>query len=338
MKIALFYSSGIGNALLTIPLVEQLKKEGHTLYAICCSPFNSEQVFLHTNYFAHFVKLKNAGQQAKYLAKYSRNKFDLSLVDFFSSSKKNLFLASLTSKLVKSNHPIQKSFFQRKNIEYSNLQQDIHETQQYLYLYNNNTNFNKLQSTFPDFKIPKSPKNFNLPTEYIVVQTSSGNSTAPYKNWSKDNWKQLFTKLKTESLNFVLIGDSTEIEWNEYFESIAPNVINLTGKTTIIEALYLIQHSKGYLGLDSGFMHAAAFLNKPTVTIWGGSNYNMYGYGNLHPNLHTVLKFTLPCWPCNAYVNPNTSRVTIPNECPDFKCIQSVSVSSVQQAVLEKFK
>ena len=49
-------------------------------------------------------------------------------------------------------------------------------------------------------------------------------------------------------------------------------LINLAGKTTLREAIYLISQCRLFISNDSGLMHIAGALNIPTVAIFGSTN------------------------------------------------------------------
>ena len=91
----------------------------------------------------------------------------------------------------------------------------------------------------------------------------------------------------------------------------------------------IIYHSTLYIGLDSGLMHIAVAFSKPTFTIWGASNPVLYGYAWAGKQ-HHIVSLNLNCAPCSAWINPNTSRVTDPLRCPDFKCIKEIPVTMVK--------
>ena len=50
------------------------------------------------------------------------------------------------------------------------------------------------------------------------------------------------------------------------------NVINLIGKTSIVESAQVIQLSKACISVDTGMLHMACALNKPTVGIYYNEN------------------------------------------------------------------
>ena len=129
----------------------------------------------------------------------------------------------------------------------------------------------------------------------------------------------------------ILLGDNTELYLNEKINtSTHPNIISLIGKTTLSEVMEIIYCAQFYIGLDSGLMHIAVALNKPTFTIWRASSPILYGYDWMG-HKHKVVSLNLACAPCSSWLNPNTSRVSNPMTCPDFKCIKDISVEKVAE-------
>ena len=138
-----------------------------------------------------------------------------------------------------------------------------------------------------------------------------------------------YLQIKSPSSTLVLLGDNTELHLNAKINNANyPNVISFIGKTTLNDTMEIIYQSQYYIGLDSGLMHIAVALNKPTFTIWGASNPTQYGYEWLNAK-HKIVSLNLACAPCSSWLNANTSRVKNPALCPDFKCIKDVSVDKV---------
>ncbi|HMD01182.1 MAG TPA: glycosyltransferase family 9 protein, partial [Ferruginibacter sp.] len=111
----------------------------------------------------------------------------------------------------------------------------------------------------------------------------------------------------------------------------------LIGKTSIPQLFNLVAFSKGAIGLDSAVMHMAAILRKRTLTIFGASSEKLYGYEELDPGNHKVIKLPIYCRPCSAWKNANTIRVTDPMKCPDFACVTTIKVEDVYPQVVEHF-
>jgi ADP-heptose:LPS heptosyltransferase len=98
--------------------------------------------------------------------------------------------------------------------------------------------------------------------------------------------------------------------------------------------IYLIQKSRLFIGHDGGLMHIAALAGKPTFTIWGPTDYNLYGYEKINSRKHKVISSKVYCHPCESWISPNTIRVTHPSQCPDFMCLQNISAD----AALKEFQ
>ena len=323
-----FFSAGVGDAILLVPLVNELKKQGYQVTGLFTSPFNCESIFENTTIF-DFIEVKKTKLSLLLFTVLHFRKYDLVYLNHFSFSKSHLTLAALFGKAIFTNYKELSARQSSNSIHFIDAKPNTHDALQHLYLLNQNATIADL-----DFNLhyKPQPKNiFNLPENYIVIQVSSANNNAPYKNWAIDKWLQLFQHLNTVIPNttLVLLGDKTEIYVNELLnKSNLKNTISLIGKTTLNHVMEIIYGSQFYVGLDSGLMHIAAALSKPTFTIWGASNPVLYGYDWMGET-HRIISLKLDCAPCSSWLNANTSRVSNPLTCPDFKCINAISVGQV---------
>lgn len=253
-------------------------------------------------------------------------------INHFSYSKSHLALSSLFGKHIYTNYKEFTSAQSSHSIHFIEPKVDTHDALQNVFLFNSKTSLQQLDFNL-NYKAQQKNK-FNLPSDYIVIQTSSANNNAPFKNWPFENWLQLFKHLS--NITIVLLGDNTETHLNNTLNSKDySNVISLIGKTNLNEVMEIIYHSKYYIGLDSGLMHIAVALNKPTFTIWGASNPKLYGYDWIGER-HKIISLNLSCAPCSSWLNANTSRISNPSLCPDYKCIKDISVELVTKE-LENF-
>ena len=324
-----FFSAGVGDALLLVPLVNELIKQGYRVTGLFTSPFNCESIFENTSLFDEIIIKKNKFALFLFSILHLR-KYDSVFLNHFSYSKSNMLIAFLSGKRVFTNYT--KSFFLKsfKSIHVIESKQNIHDALQNVYLFNN-----KLNAPDLDFNLSYVSQNnypYTIPKNYIAVQVSSANNNAPFKNWEIEKWLALFKHLETTlpKTTLVLLGDNSELYLNEKINSSShPNVLSFIGKTTLSDVAEIIYHAQFYIGLDSGLMHIAVALNKPTFTIWGASNPTLYGYGWMDEKKHKIVSLNLKCAPCSAWINPNISRVKDPLQCPDFKCIKDISVEKV---------
>ena len=99
------------------------------------------------------------------------------------------------------------------------------------------------------------------------------------------------------------------------------NCINRIGQTTLAELIAELSSCQVLLTNDTGTMHLAAFLGVPTVSIFGSTEPMLTGPMG---NGHRVLRHHAACSPCFR------------RECPiDFRCMTSLEVEEVVEAVLE---
>ena len=58
-KALVFFSAGVGDAILLVPLVNQLKKQGYAVTGLFTSPYDCESIFEHTHLFDDIKIKKN---------------------------------------------------------------------------------------------------------------------------------------------------------------------------------------------------------------------------------------------------------------------------------------
>ncbi len=108
----------------------------------------------------------------------------------------------------------------------------------------------------------------------------------------------------------VLTGSSSEVGLGKALQRLVKsNVINLIGKTTILQLGALIKRCNLYLTCDSGPMHIAAAVGTPTIALFGPTNpqrHRPYGEG------HHVIEKDVSCRPC---YKRQCLRADAPNLC-----------------------
>ncbi|WP_321276029.1 glycosyltransferase family 9 protein [Thiomicrorhabdus indica] len=160
----------------------------------------------------------------------------------------------------------------------------------------------------PNWSSLKKP----LGKDYIVFCPFT---TRPQKHWFNDYWQQLAKNLpagEKSSINIVVLGGPGDIEAAEdLMQSMPENVVNLVGKTSIQEAIAVIRHSIGVIGVDTGLTHMGIAENKPTLALFGST----LPYSDTRSGKSKVLYQKMDCSPCRR--NPTCEG--------RFDCMQSLT-------------
>jgi heptosyltransferase-1 len=117
------------------------------------------------------------------------------------------------------------------------------------------------------------------------------------KNWFADQIAACANLLRRDHrLGVVLLGGANDRQLAEQSLALTePGVVNLTGSTSLREAIGIIARAKVAVGPDTGLMHIAAALSVPVISLWGATEparTGPYGFASL------AIKGEAPCSPC----------------------------------------
>ena len=342
-KIAVLFNSGLGDTLLFIPLLKELKRKQFNITCIFYSKYDNDCIFDRS-----LVDSKIFVRNKLSLLFYSILRFkhftNIYINHFGNGNIISLFASVCSKRVTKTTGYSENEIFPKRKktvvTDFSDAEQNLH------LLYSKaNAKINNIESFYlPQPVFNTNPKvgfiNKGL-TDHFILQISAGNNATPFKNWPVTNWLILTERLckAYPDLEFIITGDKSETAYIKDFENLnCSNCKVLIGKTTVEEVFNLTAKSSGYIGLDSGIMHMAVVLQKKTLTIFGASNENLYGYESIDPENHKVIKADLTCRPCSSWKNANTSRVHNPLHCPDFACLTSIEPDLVFDQVTAHFK
>ena len=146
---------------------------------------------------------------------------------------------------------------------------------------------------------------FDLPDGfiYIGVQAVAETTYALWRNWPKERWDELFTRLSAiGNVRVLLFGYGQDPEFSH------PNVIDLRGKTSFFEMMSIIKNRCSAMVLpDSGVLAMTYFLdvNFPikVVSLFADPTLGILKQGVASPNVELVHT-------CLIAENRDLSRVT----------------------------
>ena len=187
-------------------------------------------------------------------------------------------------------------------------------------------------SLFDVSKIEPSFVKLNINTDKPIISIVPGtagapvtadgkNGSKPAKSWPYEYWDDLANRLLNDGYQVVILGGGAEkeaIESNKYFSN--PGIINLCGKTSIIESCAVLTHSILTLGGDTGMIHCAGAVGTPSLTLFGCTDYRNY---LAYENQSYYIASNRKCSPCFG----GDGLLT----CNDFLCMKEISVDEVYE-------
>jgi len=157
-----------------------------------------------------------------------------------------------------------------------------------------------------------------------VIGFNPGASYGPAKRWPAAKFAGLADILCREPEILVLVfGTEADHEAADYIRSGAAGegrVVDLTGRTTLAQAMALIDRCSVFVTNDSGLMHVSAALHTSTVAVFGSTNPVTTGP---YSDNAIVIRKELNCSPC------------MKTHCPKqhFQCMEKIEVRDVLGAV-----
>jgi heptosyltransferase-1 len=138
------------------------------------------------------------------------------------------------------------------------------------------------------------------------------------KHWTIEGFAGVARQFIREGFAVALAGTKRDQQRCQQIAAAAPGACDLSGKTTPAELAALIRRAEVAVTNDSGSMHVAASLGKPTVSVFGPTNPVHIGP---YERPESVVRVDLPCSPCNY------RRLS---QCPfDHACMKQVTSEMV---------
>jgi heptosyltransferase II len=186
----------------------------------------------------------------------------------------------------------------------------------------------KWNNIYPEFSIPtpekiQNPilKNIHKLKNLLIIQP--GAAYGPAKRWSPNSFGKVCNYWAKNNGDVVIVGAPKESATaKEVITSagVNTNITNLTGKTSMLELMYVLKQAKLCLCNDSGVMHLASSLNMKGAAIFGSTD--PYATGPIAGEWIVMLK-KQNCSPCfsRECINKN------------YKCLRSITPSQVIEAL-----
>ncbi len=159
-----------------------------------------------------------------------------------------------------------------------------------------------------------------------IFGLNPGAEYGPAKRWPIERFIAAAKEIqKQTNCTWVLFGGKNDTEFtNPIQNALSDSSINFAGKTSLRELMALLKCCRVFLTNDTGPMHVAAALGVPTIAIFGSTSPELTAPFSSNESRVQIIVSDVPCSPCFL------------RECPiDFRCMNSIGVERVAQAVLD---
>ena len=110
------------------------------------------------------------------------------------------------------------------------------------------------------FSIPAGPAGF------IVIHPWTSD---PVKRWPVERFRELALRLAKElELNILIVGGKNESAAGDSFNYLNNRIINLTGRTTLLQLAAILKSSMLLISADSGPVHLASCVGTPVIVLF----------------------------------------------------------------------
>ena len=167
------------------------------------------------------------------------------------------------------------------------------------------------RNLYPEFIIPNDVttniiKKFNINNlQEKIITICPGAEFGPAKKWPSQYFAQFTNFYIKQGFRVWILGGPNDIETSKEILKEVNNLNQIedyTGKTTLIEAIALLNLSKAILSNDSGLMHAASALKKKVLVIYGSTSNKFTP--PLSQSAEIIYNEDINCRPCFKRVCP----------------------------------
>ena len=146
------------------------------------------------------------------------------------------------------------------------------------------------------------------------------------KQWSVEKYSEVINKIVSSTNTCVVMLGSDKDEINDNINKLNNNVINLSGKTNLRQAMSVLSLSKVVFGSDTGLLHIAEALGITVNMILGPTSKETGGGVNLKSSKN--IEVDIWCRPCSQNGQKYCYR-------SKQYCMEGISPNSVASIVMK---
>jgi lipopolysaccharide heptosyltransferase II len=339
MHVHYLITHGIGDAVMTVPVIKALTKKKFIDLSITVKSKTEAQVIdllcpelnIQYIYYQELRKEKRLINTLFTLIKKIRKfKPDVILSQFGVTAQKSSILSFLSGVKIRIGWKGPFSFLNTYSLVPSGAHK-IDENLKALKILKisydkNDASYPTFTSKSSEFKSPLLRKKFIIHSLKILIGPGS-TELEKHKRWPAIQYNSLIKKILNEYDDIQIFIAGNQEEWRmcqQITEGISDgqNVINLAGKLTIRELIFLLSRVHLTISGCTGIAHLACSTHTPIIGLYGPTNYNITG-----PRSDNFFPITagLECSPCY--------RRGYETGCGNPLCMKQISVEKVYRKV-----
>jgi len=316
-KILVITLSNIGDVVLTTPILKNLYTNFPSAnITVMCSQRTSS-IFLSDPKIKEVIKYDKHSCLSNKLSlalKLRQKRFDI-VIDLRHTLFPLLLASKYRTSFIKIKNKsldIHKRDFHLQRLK--ELKLDINITREMPYIYIPEDVKMQVDSILRKYDINEST--------YVVISPGGRDKL---KLWSKEKFLKLSKTLMDDDIKVLLVGDEADSKITSWIaRKTNKNIIDLAGKTSLLQLAEVLRRAKGLVTNDSGTLHIAGAVGVGIVAIFGPTN--ELNYGPLGEN-DKAIKSKIDCRPC-IYAKCEDKRV----------CLDDISVRDVYEALMSVLK
>jgi heptosyltransferase-2 len=168
------------------------------------------------------------------------------------------------------------------------------------------------------------PIGLNLNHHFICLAPGAGFFT---KRWPPDKVENLIDLIQqNKNTQIVILGGDNDKVFGSSLKK-QKNIIDTSGKFSLLETAYIISKGKMIVSNDSGLMHMATAVKNPVIAIFG-STVKELGFFPYRAVSRVIENSKLSCRPCSHIGK---------NKCPKghFKCMEEITPEQVYSGLMQ---
>lgn len=331
-KVLIFHTAFIGDIVLSTSLIKKLYKAYDNPDITYVTTPAGASLLKNNPYLYKIISYDKRGKDKGLKAIFSlgtklkKEKFDIAIIPhrYLRSS----FIGWLSgAKLIIGYEIAAGSFFLNKKVSYN---KDQHEVERLLSLVDSDKEIDDKLELYPGrkeiSKIDAIWEKYNL-YDYKKIVIAPGSKWFT-KMWPIDYFNLLLKELNEfKNLKIILIGGNDELKLPIMEGS---NVINMIGKTSLLELAELIKRSDLIVTNDSSPIHIASAFDTFIIAIFGATVKEL-GFFPWSKNSVVIENNNLNCRPCGLHGGKS---------CPvgHFKCMKDIKPELVMDEIRKRLK